>query len=81
MELLPGVDGKCRVARVRVKEGVLIRPLQRLYPLEISSKSEVPPVSMEDLKKLGPSVPVEEPNQSTTRAGRNVKKPQRYGWN
>jgi hypothetical protein len=81
MELLPGVDGKCRVAKVRVKEGLLIRPLQRLYPLEISSKSEVPPVSMEVLKKLGPSVPLEEPKQSTTRAGRNVKKPQRYGWN
>ena len=36
-ELIPGRDGAVRVARVRTQHGTLLRPLQRLYPLEVSS--------------------------------------------
>ena len=37
VKLFQGRDGKIRVAKVKVKQGELIRPLQRLYPLEIES--------------------------------------------
>jgi hypothetical protein len=79
VELLPGADGHFRVAKVRVREGILLRPIQRLFPLEISSKSEVFPVSAEVIQKSKkPSELIQEQNQ-VTRAGRRVKKPQRYG--
>lgn len=35
IELLEGKDGKTRVARVKTAHGILMRPLQRLYPLEV----------------------------------------------
>ncbi|UYV61845.1 CYP3A4 [Cordylochernes scorpioides] len=37
VELFPGRDGHSRVAKVRTKLGTLIRPVQKLYPLEVSS--------------------------------------------
>jgi len=37
VELIPGRDGAVRVARVKTQHGTLLRPLQRLYPLELSS--------------------------------------------
>jgi hypothetical protein len=76
--LLPGADGRSRVAKVRVREGVLLRPVQRLFPMEISSK-DLPPVSKEVIQKSKQSMLNEEQNQLTTRAGRKVKKPHRYG--
>lgn len=36
MELIPGVDGEVRVVHVRTQNGILVRPIQRLYPLEFS---------------------------------------------
>ncbi|UYV65706.1 hypothetical protein LAZ67_3005187 [Cordylochernes scorpioides] len=35
-EVLPGADGQVRVARVKTSSGVFIRPVQRLFPLEIN---------------------------------------------
>lgn len=37
IEIYPGRDGQVRVAKVKTMSGFLIRPVQRLYPLEISS--------------------------------------------
>ncbi|UYV65695.1 hypothetical protein LAZ67_3005166, partial [Cordylochernes scorpioides] len=37
VELFSGRDGHSRVAKVRTKLGTLIRPVQKLYPLEVSS--------------------------------------------
>jgi hypothetical protein len=37
-KLLRGADGRARSARVRVKGGVLYRPVQKLYPLESRGK-------------------------------------------
>jgi hypothetical protein len=37
-ELLPGRDGKVRVAKVKTANGYFSRPLQRLFPLEVTSK-------------------------------------------
>ena len=38
--LLPGKDGHVRVARVKTKNGTLIRPIIKLYPLEVGSTEE-----------------------------------------
>ncbi|UYV82752.1 hypothetical protein LAZ67_22000735 [Cordylochernes scorpioides] len=40
-ELIPGRDGKIRVARVKTKRGVLIRPIQKIYPLEVTSEEDI----------------------------------------
>jgi len=37
VELIPDRDGAIRVARVKTQHGTLLRPLQRLYLLELSS--------------------------------------------
>ncbi|XP_059047188.1 uncharacterized protein LOC131842631 [Achroia grisella] len=63
-ELYPGVDGHERVARLKTTYGERIRPLQRLYPLEIST---VDPIAKEAIAVL----------PKTTRSGRVIKIPQR----
>ncbi|GFX96836.1 integrase catalytic domain-containing protein [Trichonephila clavipes] len=37
----PGKEGVPRVARIRTSHGETIRPFQRLYPLEVSAKTEI----------------------------------------
>jgi len=37
-KLIPGSDGGHRVVQVKTSPGVLTRPLQRLFPLEVSAK-------------------------------------------
>ena len=39
MELFVGRDGHFRTARVKTASGELLRPVQRLYPVEVSSSS------------------------------------------
>ena len=89
VELYPGKDGEIRVAKVQTQNGVLIRPLQRLYPLEVpgSEKIIVPePVKVKEDPKTRQveasdrgSQEVATVDNTTTRSGRNVKKPCRYG--
>jgi hypothetical protein len=40
LELYPGKDNIPRVARLRTAQGERIRPFQRLYPLEVSAKTD-----------------------------------------
>ena len=42
-ELIPGRDGEVRLVKLRTASGVLLRPIQRVYPLEIYE--EEPPKS------------------------------------
>lgn len=39
-KVFPGKDGIIRIVKVKTAKGEFIRPIQRLYPLEISSKTE-----------------------------------------
>lgn len=39
IELLPGPDDRVRVVRLRTSKGMLLRPVARLYPLEVSEYS------------------------------------------
>jgi hypothetical protein len=45
IELVPEKDGKVLVAKVRTASGDWMRPLQRLYPLEVSSTDERTPLT------------------------------------
>ena len=38
LELIPGKDGNIRVAKLKTRYGTIIRPLQRLFPLELSPR-------------------------------------------
>lgn len=86
-EAFPGKDGHIRVVKLRTARGELIRPIQRLIPLEVERADE-------DTRKIfGPSNtltktveepesdPEEEPPREkglTTRSGRLVRKPKRF---
>ncbi|OXA48910.1 uncharacterized protein LOC110854898 [Folsomia candida] len=82
LNLFPGKDGKFRVAKIRTKNGVITRPLQRLYPLEITGNSvECPvPPNLEKAEEKATEWEKEEPVKRT-RHGRQTKKPDRLGVN
>ncbi|GFY37536.1 DUF5641 domain-containing protein [Trichonephila inaurata madagascariensis] len=62
LEVYPDKDGVPRVARIRTSHGERIRPIQRLYPLEVSAKTEI-----SVLKASGKaSLPVEKTPESST---------------
>ncbi|GFR25793.1 uncharacterized protein TNCT_340531 [Trichonephila clavata] len=62
LEVYPGKDGVPRVARIRTSHGERIRLFQRLYPLEVSAKTEIGV-----LKASGKdSLPVEKTPESST---------------
>ena len=78
LELLPGKDGKVRVAKVKTAMGILTRPLQRLYPMEVSSFSESVP-------SVFPIAPINEEAVEAkpvviTRVGRVIRDPRRFGF-
>ncbi|UYV63025.1 hypothetical protein LAZ67_2002879 [Cordylochernes scorpioides] len=64
IKLYLGKDGVNRVARVKTSTGEWLRPVQRLFPLEISSE-ETPEKASGDKKPL----------TIKTRSGREVRKP------
>ncbi|KAF8774066.1 hypothetical protein HNY73_016660 [Argiope bruennichi] len=82
ISLLPGRDGKVRTLKLKLKNSELIRPIQRVYPLE------VPFINNEIVKIDGvPTSSVKE-NELTnnavirnkiTKSGRLVKIPERLG--
>ncbi|GFU35077.1 bel12-ag transposon polyprotein [Trichonephila clavipes] len=37
LELFPGKDGIIRLVKLRTERGDMLRPIQRLYPLEVTS--------------------------------------------
>lgn len=85
VELIYGRDGVRRVAKVKTTTGILTRPVQRLFPLEISSARDV-----ED-NEIVVKIPIKQQQQDPrvtkpittddtfqTKSGRTVKKPIRY---
>jgi len=84
VELIPGRDGKIRVARVKTASGLLLRPIQRLYPLEmVDIESEKIAEAKEKAVRVESTVENSgEGKQVVTKAGRRVKQPIRYtAWN
>ncbi|GFT10479.1 DUF5641 domain-containing protein [Nephila pilipes] len=41
IELIPERDGKIRTVKLKTQHGTVLRPIQRIYPLEIYSKESV----------------------------------------
>ena len=64
---IPGRDGKVRVVEVKTQSGTILRPIQRIYPLEIQYDSE-----LHDVNDKNPVVP----SIRHSRYGRLLKTPQ-----
>ncbi|OXA47065.1 hypothetical protein Fcan01_18317 [Folsomia candida] len=83
VELIPGRDGVCRVGKVKTASGILTRPVQRLFPLEISSaRDQEEKVNVikapRKLQQQRVIQPVMTEQILQTKSGRTVKKPARY---
>ncbi|GBM94979.1 hypothetical protein AVEN_9025-1 [Araneus ventricosus] len=82
--LIRGKDGKVRTVRVKTQKGCMVRPIQRLFPLEVQSSD--PQINMESGE--GRDSCVSNPNLKTdtlsadaivrkyTRSGRCIKTPE-----
>jgi hypothetical protein len=64
LEKIPGRDGVCRLAKVKMEKGEVVRSVQRLYPLEADTQVE----STKMMREKG----------IVTRSGRKVRGPMRY---
>ena len=80
IELLPGKDNRVRVVRLRTSHGELLRPIQRVYPLEVSSRESFLSKDNYQKKVLDPEPesrtsedPVGEPVTRVLRSGREIK--------
>ncbi|UYV67892.1 hypothetical protein LAZ67_5002423 [Cordylochernes scorpioides] len=79
LELYPGKDGRERVARVRTATGEFVRPLKRLFSLELGSdiSREVRVPKTEGIKAQ--EIPTDGEQSIFTRSGREVKKTYEIG--
>ncbi|GFU38720.1 integrase catalytic domain-containing protein [Trichonephila clavipes] len=82
ISLLPGRDGKVRTLKLKCKNFELIRPIQRVYPLEVPFinneivKIDGVPTSSVNEDKLTSNAVIK---NKVTRSGRLVKIPERLG--
>jgi hypothetical protein len=72
IQILPGRDGISRVVKVKTQKGELLRPIQRVHPLEIRD-TEVPLV--QSFVALSTLTMSEKEVTVRTRFGRLIKKP------
>ncbi|UYV69100.1 hypothetical protein LAZ67_6002418 [Cordylochernes scorpioides] len=79
LELYPGKEGRERVARFRTATVEFVRPLKRLFSLELGSdiSREVRLPKTEGIKAQ--EIPTDGEQSIFTRSGREVKKPTRLG--
>lgn len=87
LNVYTGKDGHCRVVRVKTQNGELVRPVQRIYPLELpesireevvgSTTLQAELASNEDVCETREPMPVSTNKEEVvkTRRGRTVKKP------
>ncbi|XP_055932015.1 uncharacterized protein LOC129962291 [Argiope bruennichi] len=81
ISLLPGRDGKVRTLKLKFKNSELIRPIQRVYPLEVPFINEivkidgVPTSSVKENELTNNAVI----RNKITKSGRLVKIPERLG--
>lgn len=86
IELIPGRDGVVGTAKVKTQNGILLRPVQRLFPLEVSTEEELDVVSHSQSvepddsckSRARQSVVSESGTSVHTRSGRCVTEPRRY---
>ncbi|GFV16327.1 DUF5641 domain-containing protein [Trichonephila clavipes] len=83
IELIPGRDGEIRTVRLKTQHGTVIRPVQRIFPLEVQAITN----SDKELKEESVSVKSTKPEKvlnindaiikKYTSSGRLVKEPKR----
>jgi hypothetical protein len=79
LELYPGRDGIIRVAKVKIASGVINRPAQRLYPLEVQKVAEADSSQAKDSEaELSGSTDGEQ--VIITRSGRKSRAPNRLSY-
>ena len=77
-ELIKGSDGNVRLARIKTPTGDFMRPLQRLYPLEVGTKDQIPtPIICKKNVVPDHKQPVKHDQCVKTRSGRAIRKPDR----
>jgi hypothetical protein len=85
-ELIPGRDGEVRLVRLRTASGVLLRPIQRVYPLEMYDEELRRPdqMSAEMAQETQETVTSLEKDSGSkgvrgqTKSGREIKLPSRF---
>ncbi|GFS50216.1 integrase catalytic domain-containing protein [Trichonephila inaurata madagascariensis] len=82
--LLPGRDGKVRTLKIRCKNSEIIRPIQRVYPLEVPIESnenvKFDGVAASSSSKVNDIVTHNEViKNKVSRSGRLIKVPERLG--
>lgn len=79
-ELVSGKDGHVRVAKIRTKNRLFVRPIQRLYPLEVTDSVELTDdlENRDELIAVGEATEQIRDSKVVTRSGREVRKPVRY---
>lgn len=50
LELIPGKDNITRLVKLKTSTGVILRPVQRLFPLELDTSQETIPFTTNDEK-------------------------------
>ena len=85
-ELIPGRDGEVRLVRLRTASGVLLRPTQRVYPLEIHKgeprrPDQMPAKMAQETQETVASLEKDSGLKGMrvqTRTGREIKLPSRF---
>ncbi|CAG7733339.1 unnamed protein product [Allacma fusca] len=80
LEVFPGKDGVIRVAKVKTLTGEIVRPIQRLYPFEVSKEEREILVAEPEVDKELPSGLESDdvtPPVKMSRFGRKIKPPKR----
>jgi hypothetical protein len=75
MEAYPGRDGYVRVVRLKTDIGEMVRPVQRIYPLEVKMPVEVPDLNKQQTQDDVSSTSPKLKTTVTTRSGRLVNLP------
>ena len=84
LELIPGTDGVVGVVRLKTASGEFLRPVQRLYPLEVRNDKNIWTSPNDESCNVPLSLAVEAPvapevtPQIKTRSGRLVRAPKHY---
>ncbi|GFQ65026.1 DUF5641 domain-containing protein [Trichonephila clavata] len=81
MKLIPGKDGLVRTVKLRTQSCTLFRPIQRVFPLEVSGNI-VTSLPLQKVQQIDSSMNCADPDTlkatekpQVTRCGRPVKKP------
>jgi hypothetical protein len=84
LEAIPGTEGVVRVVRLKTASGEYLRPVQKLYPLEVSEDDKILRTPNDESCKVPQSRAVQAPvtseasPQIQTRSGKLVRAPKRY---